>query len=72
MVLVRQMTYRGKHKIQDRWDSEPYRVIDKPYPDIPVYRVVHEGEKIRTLQRNLLLPLLHVPGSTESVQEDTG
>ena len=31
-------TFRGKHNIQDRWENVPYEVMEKPYPDLQVYK----------------------------------
>ena len=62
-VLVKIVAFDGKHKLADRWEQEPYTVIGQPNGDIPVFTVRREnGEgRIRTLHRNLLLPvgLLH-------------
>ena len=53
------MAFDRKHKISDRWEKEPYIVWEKPNRDIPVYKVKREDAvgKIRTLHRNLLLPI---------------
>ena len=37
--LVRKTAWEGKHKIQDRWESDEYQVIGQPTPGIPVYKV---------------------------------
>ena len=39
LVLVRKTSWKGKHKMQDRWDSDEYQVIGQPTPGIPVYKV---------------------------------
>ena len=58
LVLVKKSPWKGKHKIQDRWESEEYQVIGQPNPDIPVYEVkCIVGGKTRVLHCNLLLPL---------------
>ena len=58
-MLVRQKAFKGKHKIQDRWENIPYYVIEKVKDDIPVYKIQKEGEcKTKTLHRNLLFPLM--------------
>ena len=58
LVLVRQKAFKGKHKIQDRWENEPYKVIQQIHSNIPVYKVKKDGEeKIRTLHRNMLFPI---------------
>ena len=58
LVLVKIVTHKARHKIQDKWESEEYIVIEQPIPGTPVYRVRPvTGTKVRTLHRNLLLPL---------------
>lgn len=58
-VMVKIVAFDGKHKLSNRWEEEPYVVLDIPNPDIPVYVVQKEnGEgRKRTLHRNLLLPV---------------
>ena len=50
-------------KLADRWSEEVYVVIDQPNSDIPVYRVKLEVGRsaVKTLHRNLLLPLCALP-----------
>ena len=36
LVLVEQTACKGRHKIQDRWESEEYQVVGQPTPGIPV------------------------------------
>ena len=58
LVLVKQTAWKGRHKIQDRWESEEYQVVGQPTPGVPVYTVQGiAGGKTRVLHRNLLLPL---------------
>ena len=58
LVLVRIVKWTARHKIQDKWEEEEYVVISQPDPEIPVYKVKPvDGGKVRTLHRNLLLPL---------------
>ena len=58
LVLVKIVGHKARHKIQDKWESEEYIVIEQPIPGTPVYRVRPvTGTKVRTLHRNLLLPL---------------
>ena len=43
---------------QDRWEPEEYVVIEQPIAGTPVYKVKPvNGDNVRTLHRNLLLPL---------------
>ena len=58
LVLIKIVAHKARHKIQDRWESEEYIVIEQPIPGTPVNRVRPvTGTKVRTLHRNLLLPL---------------
>ena len=58
LVLVKIVAHKARHKIQDKWESEEYIVLKQPIPGTPVYRVRPvTGTKVRTLHRNLLLPL---------------
>ena len=57
-MLVKIVAHKARHKIQDKWESEEYIVLEQPIPGTPVYRVRPvTGTKVRTLHRNLLLPL---------------
>ena len=60
---VKIVAYDRTHKIADKWESFPYIVLLQLNPDIPVYRVHREDGvgKIRTLHRNLLLPINFIP-----------
>ena len=58
LVLVKQTAWKGRHKIQDRWEDREYQVEDQPTPGIPVYTVKSlSGGQTKVLHRNLLLPL---------------
>ena len=58
LVLVKIVAHKARHKIQDKWESEEYIVLEQTIPGTPVYRVrLVTGTKVRTLHRNLLLPL---------------
>ena len=58
LVLVKIVAHKGRHKLQDRWESEEYVVIEQPIVGTPVYKVKPvNGDNVRTLHRNLLLPL---------------
>ena len=58
-VLVKVVSFDGRHKLADRWEEIPYEVIDQPNFEIPVYKVRKENGEgpIRTLHRNLLYPI---------------
>ncbi len=69
IVLVRNVGLRGKQKLADRWERQPYIVKRQPIPDIPVYEVTPDHErkrKSRTVHRNLLLPFMCVSPTPES------
>ena len=52
------VAHKARHKIQDKWESEEYIVIEQPIPGTTVHRVRPvTGTKVRTLHRNFLLPL---------------
>lgn len=73
-VLVRNVGLKGKHKLADRWQQEPYLVIRKPNSDIPVYEVQRDSGKgpTRILHRNLLLPFNSMPPITENTETGNG
>ena len=58
-VLVHVTTFKGHHKIQDRWENREYVMEKWPYPNVPVYVVCpRDGEGCsKTLHRNYLLPI---------------
>ena len=58
LVLVKVVAHKGRHKLQDKWEPEEYVVIEQPIAGTPVYKVQPvNGGNIRSLHRNLLLPL---------------
>ena len=69
-VLVRYVKMRGKHKLADTWENTPYTVLQQPNKEIPVYRIQEEGDMgcIRTVHRNLLLPISNLPLETDEQQ----
>ena len=54
LVLVRNLSTRGKHKHADRWEEDPYRVVEC-IPGLKVYKVQEQAGKERVLHGNLLL-----------------
>ena len=58
VVLVKIVAHKGRHKLQDKWEPEEYVVVEQRIAGNPDYKVqpVTRGN-IRTLHRNLLLPL---------------
>ena len=68
-VLVHVTAFKGRHKMQNRWENSEYVVEKWPYPDLPVYVVCpRDGEgHSQTLHRNYLLPI-----SSNMGQHETG
>ena len=68
------VAFDGKHKIQDRWEDEPYIVLKQSNPSIPVYVVQKESKegRKRVLHRNLLLPIGYIDSDqrTEPGKQD--
>ena len=62
-VLLRQIGLQGKNKLADRWQEEVYVVTSQPNASIPVFSVRRlDGRgKVKTVHRNLLLPVRSVP-----------
>ena len=59
MILVCVTTFKGRCKIQNRWENRGYVVEKQPYPNLPVYMVYPmDGEGCsQILHRNYLLPI---------------
>uniref|UniRef100_A0A6I8RGY6 Integrase catalytic domain-containing protein n=1 Tax=Xenopus tropicalis TaxID=8364 RepID=A0A6I8RGY6_XENTR len=57
-VLLRNLGNPGKHKLADRWGSQPY-IICSQLPNLPVYQICPEGREgpIKSWHRNHLMPL---------------
>ena len=57
-VLIRNVGLRGKNKLADKWNKDPYVVIDIPDRTVPAYKVQRESgiPTVQTLHRNVLLP----------------
>ena len=66
-VLIRQVAFKGRHKISDKWVKDPYIIVDIPIAGIPVFRVQKESDSsvTKTLHRNLLLPFSAIPGTSQ-------
>ncbi|KAI7814030.1 hypothetical protein IRJ41_006648 [Triplophysa rosa] len=57
-VLIRNLAFSGKHKLEDKWNSSPFVVLEK-LAHLPVYKLKSEDGKgkIKTLHRDHLLPI---------------
>lgn len=57
-VLVRQKTFKGKHRVQDKSEDNTYIVADQPAKNTPVFTAQkEEGGRLKTLHRNMLFLL---------------
>ena len=58
IVLAKRVAWKGRHKIQNKWEPSECIVVEQPNLKVPVYKVKSlEDNKIRVLHRNMLLPL---------------
>ena len=39
IVLVKRVAWKGRHKIQNKWEPSEYIVIEQPNRKVPVYKV---------------------------------
>ena len=71
LVLVRNKQVHHWDKLADYWKQEVYRVVKKPYPDIPVFvlQPVNGGPK-KTYHRNMLMPYLMKSDVEEPLAEE--
>ena len=56
LVLVKRKVFTAKHKIADKWETEPYEIVSQCSDGLPVYTVTRNGRE-RTLHRNMLFLL---------------
>ena len=73
LVLVKRVAWKGRHKIQNKWEPEEYVVLEQPNKSVPVYKVKPVGNgKERVLHRNMLLPLgiKFVPEDDSDIESD--
>ena len=75
LVLLKRVAWKGRHKIQNKWEPEEYIVLEQPNKSIPVYRVeLISNGKERVLHRNmlLLLGIKFVPENDSDIDSDQG
>ncbi|CAC5391254.1 unnamed protein product [Mytilus coruscus] len=64
-VLLKNIHIKGRQKLANRWNREPFIVVSKPDINIPVYVVKPEygksKSKTKTVHRNLLLAIYSLP-----------
>ena len=56
LVLVKWKGFTSKHKIADKWETEPYEIVSQRSDGFPVYTVMRNDSE-RTLHRNMLFLL---------------
>ena len=56
LVLVKKKGFTSKHKIADKWETEPCEIVSQRSDGLPVYTVVR-NDRERTLHHNILFPL---------------
>ena len=56
LVLVKQKGFTLKHKIADKWETEPYEIVSQRSDGLPIYTVMR-NDRERTLHRNMLFSL---------------
>ena len=66
-VLIRNVGLKGKNKLADKRARDTYNLINQINSDILVFKVKKESgnEKIKTLHRNMLLPISFIPRLSE-------
>ena len=47
LVLIRNVGLKGKHKLADRWNRQPYVVTAQPNKDIPVFAVKRNNARVK-------------------------
>ncbi|CAC5408195.1 unnamed protein product [Mytilus coruscus] len=61
-VLLKNVAFRGNHKLDNKWGKQPYVIVSKPDSDILVYIIRQEHGRARmTVHRNMLLPITSIP-----------
>jgi hypothetical protein len=71
-VLLKKVGLNGNHKLENKWERDPYIIGSQPATDIPVFVLTPEHRRSRkvTVHINMLLPILSLP-TKEIVREHT-
>ena len=56
LVLVKRKGFTSKHKIANKWESEPYEIVSQHSDGLPIYTVMR-NDRERTPHRNMLFLL---------------
>jgi len=66
-VLVQKVGLKGRNKLADRWERDPYVIVDIPDPAVTVFQIRLESGKgpLRMVHRNFILPFISVPSDEE-------
>jgi hypothetical protein len=46
-VLLKKVGFKGKHKLENKWERDPYIIESQPDTDIPVYVITPEHRRSR-------------------------
>ena len=67
LVLLQQEVPRTRFKLRMKWEEEPYEVLSRTGPQVPVYKIKNtKTGRIKTVHRNKLLTLLTAEQPAES------
>ena len=57
--MLKKVGFKGKHKLANKWERDPYIMESQPDTAIPVYALTPERGRSRkvTVHRNMLLPI---------------
>ena len=72
-VLLKCTAFKGKHKIQDRWENTIYQVIEQPLGKLPVFKIksIEGDDKMKEVHQNFLLPLFSNPSDHTNESDST-
>ena len=71
-MLVKNAGIRGKCNLVNRWEEDPYKVIDQPNDEISLNKVKREsaGPKTRLLSWNFHAKCKKISNDQELIQSD--